>query len=42
MIKWFKRKWEELKAVWGYAVEGQFGLLEDEEDDYEDEEYDEP
>lgn len=30
-MKWFKRKWEELKAVWGYVAEGQFGLLGEEE-----------
>lgn len=34
MFKWFKRKWEEFKAFWWYASEGQFGLLdkEDKED----------
>lgn len=32
MIKWFKRKWEELKAVLEYSSEGQFGLLEVEEE----------
>ena len=36
MIEWFKRKWEELKAVWEYSSEGQFGLLgEEEEEDLE-------